>query len=186
MSITDLIESVSHDILNPFHNFEIAKEYERLNQTASAVSFYLRAAEYGIDNPAAREIVYASLLRMSICFEDQRDRNWTVSNCLLQAMTVIPDRPEAYFLYSRFHERAGNWQECYTFAMLGLHYADQHRPLPVGVEYPGRYGLEFQRALSGWWIGRGRESKELFIELLARPEVDQPYRSAIEFNLERM
>lgn len=185
MIINNLIESVSHDILNPFSNFEIAKEYERINQPASAVSFYLRAAEYGVDNPAAREIVYSSLLRMSICFEDQRDRNWTVTNCILQAMAFIPNRPEAYFLYSRFHERAANWQECYTFAVLGQQFANSS-PLPVDVEYPGRYALEFEQAVAGWWIGRSEESKKILENLIARPEVQEPYIGAIKYNLERL
>lgn len=185
MSINNLIESVSHDILNPFSNFEIAKEYERINQTASAVSFYLRAAEYGVDNPAAKDVVYSSLLRMSICFEDQKDRSWTVTNCLLQAMAFFPTRPEAYFLYARFHERAGNWQECYTFACLGLQYV-HCTPLPVDVEYPGQYGLEFEKAVSGWWVGRREESSKIFHELLENPKVAEEYVKAIKFNLERL
>jgi len=186
MSINSLIESVSHDILNPFHNFEIAKEYERLNQTASAVSFYLRAAEYGVDNPAARDVVYASLLRMSICFEDQKDRSWTVSNCLLQALEFAPERPEAYFLYARFHERSQNWQECYTFASMGLQLALQVEPLPVDVEYPGIYGLEFEKAVSAWWIGRKDESQEIFERLLADSSVSDTYVGAIKYNMERL
>lgn len=186
MSINSLIESVSHDINNPVYNFEIAKEYERINQTASAVSFYLRAAEYGVNDPAVKEIVYASLLRMSICFDDQKDRNWTVSNSLLQAMAFLPSRPEAYFLYSRFHERAGNWQECYTFACLGQQFVVQDIPLPVDVDYPGAYALAFERATAAWWVGRADEAKEIFLEILNDPDIREPYISASHYNLSKI
>ena len=100
MEIENLIYDLSYDPFNPSLNFEVAKKYEELQQTASAVSFYLRAAEYGYATEPL--IAYSSLLRVSICFEDQNDRNNTITNCLLQAIQYLPDRPEGYFLMSRF------------------------------------------------------------------------------------
>ena len=117
-TIEDLVVKLSHDPHNPELNFACAVEYERLNQTASAVSFYLRCAEYGYESH--KLLTYNSLLRMARCFEDQTDRQYTVSNCILQAMTVLPERPEAYFMLSQFHEKSQAWQECYTYAELGL------------------------------------------------------------------
>ena len=46
-NITDLIFELSKDPFNPVLSFRIAAEYQRIGQTASAVSFYLRTAEYG-------------------------------------------------------------------------------------------------------------------------------------------
>jgi hypothetical protein len=45
--ITELVKLLSSDSTNPEINFNIALEYEKIGQTASAISFYLRAAEYG-------------------------------------------------------------------------------------------------------------------------------------------
>ena len=45
--IENLIVDLSHDPFNPVLNFDVAVEYEKSNQIASAVSFYLRCAEYG-------------------------------------------------------------------------------------------------------------------------------------------
>lgn len=180
--LENLIVEFSSDPFNSKKNFEIAKEYERLNQMASAISFYLRAAEFS-DKPKD-PIVYASLLRLSLCFESQKDRIHTVSNATLQALAYDPERPEAYFLMSRFHERAGNYQECYTWAELGLQRKSK-KPLPADVEYYGQYCLKFEKAVSGWWIGRESEAKQIFIGLLVedlRPE----YRDAIKANLGRI
>ena len=44
MKIEELVVQLSKDPFNPELNFECAVEYERINQTASAVSFYLRTA----------------------------------------------------------------------------------------------------------------------------------------------
>jgi hypothetical protein len=182
MKINELIESACHDMFNPELNLEIAKEYERIGQTASAVSFYLRAAEYGYGKGA---IPYAALLRASICFEDQKDRNITVSNVILQAIAYMPERPEGYFLMSRFHERSANWQECYTWAELGLSIAHEFEPLQVDVEYVNEHSLTFEKAVSAWWIGRRDESINLFNYLL-KQDIPNDYRKAITSNLEKI
>lgn len=182
-SIEKLIIEASSDPLNPEKNFWIAVEYEKLGQTAAAVSFYLRAAEYGVDTDPL--IVYSSLLRISICMNGQKDRNHTVTNVLLQAMAYLPKRPEAYFLYSRFNERSQNWQECYTFAELGIKVSDINDVLPIDVEYPGMYGLEFEKAVSGWWIGRREQSKNIFVNLLSQ-DISEEYRNAIIYNLSKI
>jgi tetratricopeptide (TPR) repeat protein len=178
--IEELIENASHDMFNPELNFQIAQEYESMGQTAAAVSFYLRAAEYGHDSHPL--VVYASLLRMSFCFEDQTGREHTVTNCLLQAIQYMPTRPEGYFLLSRFYERSQKWQECYTFAEIGLQNAGRLEKLPAYVEYDGSVCLLFEKAVSGWWVGRQQESKSIFKDLLEQ-DIPDGYRSTIEYNL---
>jgi hypothetical protein len=184
MEIENLIYDLSYDPFNPSLNFEVAKKYEELQQTASAVSFYLRAAEYGYATEPL--IAYSSLLRVSICFEDQNDRNNTITNCLLQAIQYLPDRPEGYFLMSRFHERAANWQESYTFAELGLMFAKQNESLPINVDYPAEYALTFQKAIAAWWIGRLKESIMLLTALKENPKVSEAYMYSIKNNLEKI
>lgn len=177
-----LIEQVSNDPFNPELNFKIALEYEKLNQTASAVSFYQRVAEYGNGI-----LVYNSLLKMSECFEKQKDRQATVMQNAMQAVAYMPDRPEAYFRVSQLHERASRWQDCYTFAEMGLSvewdYGFEHLPQSVG--YYGKYVLDFEKAVSGWWLGRKDESIKTFQVLLTQ-NVAPEYRAAIINNLERM
>ena len=183
MTIEQLIENASYDMFNPKLNFEIAKKYEDLGQTASAISFYLRSAEYGYDSDPL--IVYASLLKMSFCFNDQNGRENTVKHCLLQAIEYMPCRPEAYFLMSRYYERMQKWQECYTFAGIGLSHNSRTKKLPADVEYYGVYCLEFEKAVSGWWLGKKRESEEIFKRLLTQ-DINLVYRSSIEYNLQKI
>ena len=180
MRIEDLIVELSKDPFNPELNFKCAMEYERLNQTASAVSFYLRTAEYG-----SGLLVYNSLLKVAMCINDQNDRVHTVSNCILQAITVMPDRPEAYFLMSQFHERQSNWQECYTWAVMGLKTITEQEGLPANVGYLGEYCLHFEKSVAAWWIGRKEESISLLQFLSTQDMVDE-YTNAVKNNLERV
>jgi len=182
MKIEELVVELSKDPFNPALNFDVAVEYEKQNQTASAVSFYLRTAEYGHESHPT--LVYASLLKVAHCFDDQNDRNATVSNCLLQAVAFLPYRPEGYFLLAQFYERLGQWQECYTWACMGLSH-HLHNPLPVHVGYESSYVLLFEKAVSAWWIGRKDESIEL-LKRLEKMEIDPGYLSAVKHNLERI
>lgn len=184
-NIERLVSALSYDPFNPELNFACAIEYEKLNQMASAISFYLRTAEYGYDTH--HNFVYTSLLKMANCYESQKNREWTVSNTLLQAVSYMPQRPEAWFLLSRFHERSGNWQEAYSFANTGLLYSSVNNPmLPSDVEYPGEYGLLFEKYVCGWWIGRKEESINGFIYLLDKYSMSQTFIDACINNLERI
>ena len=180
--IEELVVQFSTDPFNPEINFDCAVEYNKLNQTASAVSFYLRAAEYGYESH--KEIAYNSLLRIARCFNDQSDRVWNVSNYILHAVALDPERPEAYFMMSEFYERKGDWQEAYTWACLGLTKKD-YKPLKADIGYHGKYCIEFEKAVAGWWIGRRDESKEILIRLSSM-DLDPIYKESVKNNLERL
>jgi tetratricopeptide (TPR) repeat protein len=182
-TIEELIESASHDMLNPILNFNIAEKYYEFDQTASAVSFYLRTAEYGYEsNPL---YTYSALLKIANCLHDQQGREHSVKNALLQAIQYLPKRPEAYFLLSKYYEQNKNWQEAYTFAEMGLVYSKGNEPLPTKTEYLGEFVLLFQKAVSAWWVGRKDESLEIFKDLL-KTNIPGNYRSSIEYNLSKI
>lgn len=182
MNIENLVVELSRDPFNPSLNFDVAEEYLRLNQTASAISFYLRCAEYS-DSVNAK--AYTSLLRMAQCFEDQTGREYSVSNCLLQALAYDESRPEAYFKLSQHYERANKWQEAYTFATLGLGWVTGSEPLPADLGYYGGYCLHFQKAVAAWWIGRKDEAIN-GLEILSALDMHPVYKEAVTKNLETL
>jgi tetratricopeptide (TPR) repeat protein len=182
MRIEDLIINLCDDPFNPELNFNVAVKYEEMGQSASAVTFYLRTAEYGHDTHS--HLAYASLLRMAACFDTQNDRQHTVINCWRQAILVDPYRPEAFFILSNYYERQSAWQEAYVWATMGLAQADE-TPLPIDVGYPGRFALYYEKAVSGWWLGRREESIEIFNKLLTQ-DIPEHYRQSITENLKRI
>jgi hypothetical protein len=105
-----------------------------------------------------------------------------VLNNILQAMALVPNRPEAYFFLARYYEGLAAWQECYTMACVGLVWAENTSPLPADVEYYGPYVLTFEKAVSAWWIGRQEESRNLFKEL-DQMELEPRYKASVESNL---
>lgn len=182
--IEELIYQFSKDPFNPWLSFNIAVEYQRIGQTASAVSFYLRTAEYGYHTHG--ELVYASLLKSAQCFENQTGRQTTVLNLFLKAIAYSAKRPEAWFLLARYYERDQKWQEAYTCAETGLsNLPSIYSPLPIDVEYAGDFVLEFEKGVAAWWVGRQDETAQIFQKLLQQP-LPEAYEQAIIGNMTRL
>lgn len=183
-TINDLVIELSNDPFDPALCLTIATEYEAIGQTAAAISFYLRTAEYGYYSHP--EYVYASLLKSAHCFENQKNRQATVENLFLKAIAYLPGRPEAWFFLSRYAERNKKWQEAYTYAETGLYrLSGSHAPLPTDVGYPGNFCLTFEKAVCAWWVGRQDESQELFTKL-SKMALPLEYSSSVQKNLELM
>lgn len=182
MSIEQAVVELSSDAFNPEKNFNVALAYDEIGQTASAVSFYLRAAEYGYRKEDL--IVYASLIKTSHCFQRQGERDRTVENLLNQAIAYLPTRPEAYFFIAQRLERKRDYSAAYLWASMGLTYAQEasSNPLPADVEYI-EYGLEFEKAVGAWWIGRKDESEVIFTHLLDTYQMKPDYISSSLGNL---
>lgn len=175
-----LLTVYSLDTENPEHNFNLGVWYENHNHTAPALSYFLRCAERSTDN----NLAYEALIRGSYCYQKQGERDGSTKSLLQQALVLLPNRPEAYFLLSRFAERKQWWQDCYIYAEQGLIYSDFNSiPLKTDVEYPGKYGLLFEKALSGWWWGKFEESKEIFLDLQYNYNLSESYKKIVENNL---
>ena len=146
------------DTENADLNFNVALIYEIIGQTAAAISYFLRAAERTDDN----NLAYECLLKIGLCFERQTGRNNSVRGAYKHALCLMPKRPEAYFLLSRYYERTQDHVDAYTHAELGLQFADFNQiPLRSSVEYPGKYGLVFEKAVASWWWGKPKECRQL-------------------------
>lgn len=161
-------------------NFNLGQEYEAQGQTGAAISFYLRTAERSRTDFEQ----YEALLRMAVCFEKQRTRDDTEKVILQKAMNLLTDRPEAYFLLSRLHERKKEWHDGYTVACQGLKFADfDLPPLRTAVDYPGKYGLLFEKGVTSWWVGMTEESREIMYDLKVNYDLDPAHATAVENNL---
>lgn len=182
--MNDALYAYGNDTENPITNFNLAVEYKKIKQTASAVSFFLRAA----DRTGDLNLAYECLLHMATCFNDQGNRVYTVKGLYQHAISILPKRPEAYFLYARYLEWITQYAESYTICNIGLSTADfSLEPLP-NVDYPGQYGLIFEKAVSAYWWGKGMESRKLFHLLVDEywDVMTDNYKQMTENNITRL
>jgi hypothetical protein len=162
-------------------NFDLAFSYLDIKHYAGAISHFQRCAEFGnkIDDAL---IIYESLLQISLCFKVLGDRRFIEEGYLLQAVAFMPNRFEAYWLLSRFYETQYRWQESYTMACMGLHFAKEKSPMKIGYE---KYMLVFQKTIAAWWIGRQLECRRLLFSLPEYP-LNEEYRKSVQQNMSKI
>lgn len=183
--MNELQNFLNEFVKNPedsLNNLNLAKFYHSIGQTASAVSYYIRTAERTED----KTLMYACLLAASDCFNSQGCRNNSVKGLIQSAIAIDPKRPEGYFLLSRFYEREKNYYDSYLIASIGEDVADFNlNPLLIKVDYPGYYGILFEKAVSSWWCGLCDDSRSYFLELKNKHwnEMDQIHRNSVMDNL---
>lgn len=176
------IVELALDTENPEKNYNLGILYEKIGQTASAINYFYRAAE----RTSNKDLAYECLLKTALCYERQGNRENTVRRVLQHALCLRPKRPEVYFLLSRLSDRQQQYVDGYTLASIALQNCDLDvQPLRSSVEYPGKYGLIFQKAVCAWWWGKNMESRELFLELANNyyNEMDETHKQSVQRNL---
>ena len=88
-------------------------------------------------------------------------------------------------MMANYYERASQWQECYTFAVMGLGWSFTVEEQLVDVGYYGEPCLLFEKAVAAYWIGRKDEALQLF-KSLSHDELPNNYKQAIKQNLEKL
>jgi hypothetical protein len=182
-NINKLLYDLVSDPYNPVINLKLGYEYELENQIASAVSYYLRSAEFSTDP----NISYESLIRIGLCLGKADKRAYSEKGAFLNATQCIPNRPEAYFYLSQYEEYRKNWQEAYSYANIGYELCEYTYPdFILPHKFPGKLGNLFQKALCSWWMGLCDESREMFQKLKNEYSLVEPYKSLIQNNLIRL
>ena len=169
MNLQQKLEAHILDSKNPFKIYDLAKEYDKLENGAMGVSLYLKAADITED----KNLQYKSLIGIGLCYDRQRDRNHTSEGAFLDAAALLPERPEAHYHLCTIYEKMRAWKRCLLHANLGL--ATQH----VTAEneellYPGTQDLEYYQALSKWSITGQQDGKQLFFNLKHKQNL-KPY-----------
>lgn len=157
----------------------LADWYFIKGHTASALNFYIRAAEFG-DNLQT----YYALCRIAMCLNKQGNRLFYSKNALMHAIQLYPQRPEAYHLLSKVFEWTKEWQDSYTWASIGLNYCDVE--CIKGIEWIGKGGLLFQKAVAGWWMNRIDESLTIFLDLDKNWDLPIEHKKSCKENIKFM
>jgi len=172
--LNDFIKSPYNDL----SAFNLAEWYYNQSQYAAAISFYLRVTEYSEDDL----LIYRCLLKIGLSLEKQENRTYSSKGMYLHAISVLPNRPEGYFLLSRLYEMNKEWQESYTMAEIGLLFSNNEIESLVDVEYLGKNGFLFEKSVVSWWIGREDECIKLLLEL-NEVDIDDKYNKVVKNNI---
>jgi hypothetical protein len=177
-NIQQLLNDFVMDYENPFKMYELAKEYDKLGQDAAAFTYYLRAAEFCDGKTYDEKLLqYRSLILGAKCFADQKNREVTVYSLLKMAITVLPNRPEAYYFMCNYCEENGEWRESLVYSSIGLLFVNTE--LSIGdndIDYPGKQGLLYHNASGSWKDNGTDESKRLLFNVAYDKNIDQEWK----------
>lgn len=181
-------DSLTKFTYNPnsgFENFVLANEYFDQKHYSSALSFYLRCAEFS-NNP---DMIYDSLLMIYKCLANQGNRRSSEKSALNNAISFDPNRPEAYLFMSYWYESNKEYHDAYSMISIGCgKLVNNYSESNPRIGYIGGYTLVFQKAVLSWWIGRNKESREMFqaIKLRYYDEMNQFYRDLLQKNITQL
>lgn len=118
-------------------NFNLALEYEKLEQNASASMYFLRAAEL-FTNP---EDAYQSLIKFCQRYSINRGSDISVLGMLCHAISMCPKRPEAYYFYCRYARENGLYLNSYMYSRIALEVCTFDDMPLKWITYPGKQGI---------------------------------------------
>lgn len=191
---TLLVSNVFNDFAlnseDQYNNFNLGSLFFTQGHYASALSFFLRCAEYGStsNEGADNDLIYESLILVSKCLGSLGRRKESEKTALLNAIAYMPQRFEAYFYMSCFYEQTKDYFNCYTYAKIAESlYSDlvSTRTLAKVDEYK----VTFQVGYSCWWVGRFKECRQIMFGLAENYQegIYEPiYKHQIQANITRL
>lgn len=168
--------------IDPYVNAALGEEYEKIEQGAAALSYFLRAAE--LTHESDPELAYCCILKTWKQLNKTTRRPFFEQEQLQTAIAFQPKRPEAYLHLSMWHSNREEWKAAYMYACLGLEFINNTQ-LPYDIGYPGDYMLLFQKAFTGWYIGQIKESENLWLQLSGVSNVRPEHMMIIKSNLDK-
>lgn len=172
------------DPKDPYKIFKLAREYDFLENGAMAVSLYLKAADITDDVL----LQYQSILGIALCYNRQGNRRYTVEGALYDAITVMPELPEAYYFMSQFYADGSAWKQSLFFAIQGIKQIDNSiRSLQVNDIPENLYDeLLVQRAVAKWQVTGQQDGKHMLFDLKFRHALSEDSKKKVDFKLNQI
>ena len=187
----NIVKKIDFNLDNPIYNYvfnskkqkqnyELGLYYFNKNQYSSALSFFLRGAEIEDD----KEITYECLLFVAKCISNVGRRKKSELSLWHNAIKFNPKRPEAYYFLSLYFEQEKKYNEMLSYAILGLMFCKNSKPINEALDYKHKYQLLFQECLGLFNCGQAEDSKIKFNELrTSNYPIDKKYKDLIEKNI---
>jgi len=163
-------------------NFDLATEYDRLGHFAPAVSYYLRAAEVADDN----NLAYAALCKVASCYDRSSRRKCSVTSTLQQAIALMPNRPEGYYLLSKYYERTRDFTDGYYLLTIATKLCDfDLEPLIIDTGYYGKFQILYEKSQNAWNTGKSDDARKTLQDLVDDHwhELNEEYQENVKKHL---
>lgn len=156
--------------------YNLAREYDRLEQGAAAFSFYLRAADMSPGQEwSQRWLQYKCMILGSFIYDRNKNRDHSTEGLLKIAIETMPERPEAYYFLAKFKRDRNDWRDALMYSSIGISNIENgtlEEAPDDDVGYPGHDHLRFIYAQSKWKTDGRDASKNLIFDLKYKRTID--------------
>lgn len=177
-------------VFNPYDlkvNLNLGFAYENENQLASAISHYMRGAEYGLDSNYRNKKILISecLIRTGECFFKLGSRLASTKSVILHALSNTPKLPQIYLTLSKVYEQQQEWGECNAMCNIGIEMIDNY----TRFQYDNKdketilNNLLYQRAISNYNLGKTDKARIDLESLLRKSTLEDWMKIAVENSL---
>lgn len=156
-----MITSLDNYIKNPRNdknNFFLALEYFKLRYYSPASGLFLRCSELSSDP----DLVYESLLNMYFCYKELEGRLFTCNSILKNTLAQFPDRPEVLYHLAKLSIEENKWMDAYMYSSMGIKCAKNVKQYSSDLRYKGVHNLYMEKAFSSWWVGKSKETRQIY------------------------
>lgn len=177
--LQELLNKHCLDPKNPDKLLALAREYDRLEQGAMAVSLYLKTA----DISESTEIQYECMIGIARSYQRQGNRQWTVKTGYMDAIALMPYRPEAHFFLAEFLQELHEWKASLMHVNTALEWYENGGRHSDELNLPGYgsyKGLLYHQAVAIWQISGTQTGKHAFFSLKHRYNMPAPYNERTE------
>lgn len=190
-SLNRLIDYYINNPDDQYNKFWLGYQYEKIGHASSGMGYYLSCAENAEEDNL---LAYESLIRLALGYQMIGGRSAHLKNALQLAVSLLPERPEGYWLLSQHYYDTNDsrdedkWTQMYMWACTAKNIAKKFDgpSLLTDIGYEGAYVLDFQKYVAAWWIGRFDESLNGFKNLKETFGVSEYYKNLIEKNLSEL
>jgi glycosyltransferase involved in cell wall biosynthesis len=162
---------------NPRWYFYLAQTRQNLGDSEGAIAAFRRRIEMG----GWDEEVFWSMLSIGELLEARGD--WAEATiALLAAWEFRPTRAESLMVLASGFRSRNMYATAKMYAELG-----QKIPFPQDRLFVRRWvydwGFDFEQSVAGWWMGNTQAARATWQTLLARTDLDEAQRDALESNV---
>lgn len=176
----NLLNEVVLDYNNPQKIYNLAREYDRLEQGSGAFSFYLRAADMSPGKTQEeKHLQYKCMILSAKIYERNQGRNHSVEGLLKIAIETCPEKPEAYYFLAKFKQERNDWREALMYSKIGLSFVDFDSDRDNDLNYPGENALRILYAKAKWKTDGRDESKNLAFDLKYKTKLNNKDKKAV-------
>jgi hypothetical protein len=180
----NLLNDVVLDYSNPQKLYDLAREYDRLEQGSAAFSFYLRAADMAnSDDEDEKWIQYKSMILGAFIYDRNLNRGHSVVGLLKMAIDTMPKRPEAYYYLAKYYQGKNEWRDSLIFAKIGVE-CTKYKEIDDDLNFPGVEALKLLYARAKWKTDGRDASKNLAFDLKYKhtltPDIDKEVTELLE------